>query len=402
MELACAAEGFAIAMSFDSIDVPPQSLQAVANAASSFHVPGPGPYALTHSVGCLPRASAIALETALLRPWIERGGEAWEDWLQEVETFRTELALLLGGAPAEYCPQANLSTALAKVLLALPPPVPGKRVVIAAEDSFPSLGFVLRQAQRHGYELQLIPRSADPAQIDTWAAALKSTTCAVLVTHVHSNTGVVAPVADIARLCRERNILCIVDIAQSAGILPLSLPASGADIVLGSCVKWLCGGPGAGFMWVRSELIASLEPVDVGWFSHARPFEFDIHRFEYAADARRFWGGTPSIAPFVLAAASVRCIRELGVPAIHAYNRQLIRAFLDELSAAWRSRVPSDLIGGTLCIPTGAALPAIQNALRAADVRFDTRDDTVRLSFHVCNRMEDAQRIAHAWGRATI
>ncbi len=363
----------------------------------SFHVPGPGPYALAHSVGCLPRVARAALDTAFMRPWAERGGEVWSDWLQGIEEYRLQLAALFGGMAAEYCPQANLSSGLTKVLSALPRDPTGKRVLLAAEDSFPSLGFVLQQAERCGYELRLIPRTSDPAHLATWSAALTADTRAVLVTHVHSNTGAVAPVTELARLCSEREILCIVDVAQSAGILPVSFPQLGAHIVLGSCVKWLCGGPGAGFLWVRGDLIESLRPTDVGWFSHADPFQFDIHAFEYAADSRRFWRGTPSVAPYVVAAASLRLIREIGVASIYAHNRRLLQTFLGEISPAWRKRLRHGERGGTLCIPVANDLNRITESLNSAAVRFDRRGTTVRLSFHVYNGIEDAVRIARAW-----
>ncbi len=214
---------------------------------NSFLVPGPGPYLLTHSVGCLPQVARDALDSSFLRPWAERGGNAWPDWLQQVDGFRSALADLFGGAPAEYCPQSNLSSGLAKLLLALPPAPADKRTLLAAEDSFPSLGFVLRQAERQGFTLRLMPRSQSPDDIRSWSEALTPDVRVALVTHVHSNTGRVAPVAEVARLCAERDILCVADVAQSAGILPMKFPALGADIVLGSCIKWLCGGPGAGF-----------------------------------------------------------------------------------------------------------------------------------------------------------
>jgi kynureninase len=219
----------------------------------------------------------------------------------------------------------------------------------------------------------------------------------VLVTHVHSNSGRIAPVAAIGRLCRERGILCLVDVAQSAGILPLDFPGLDADAVLGSCVKWLCGGPGAGFLWLRHELIARLEPDDVGWFSHADPFEMDIHSFRYAPDARRFWGGTPSIAPYVVAAASLRVIRELGVDAILAHNRRLIASFTEALPAHWRARLPAWPTGGTVCIPLGERQAAITAALTADGVQFDCRGDVVRISFHACNTLDEAVQVARAW-----
>ena len=144
-------------------------------------------------------------------------------------------------------------------------------------------------------------------------------------------------------------------------------------------------------------LIEKLEPVDVGWFSHEDPFEMDIHSFEYAPDARRFWGGTPSIAPFVAAAASLRHIHALGVEKIHAHNRRLIQAFRDALPPAWRARLPAWPIGGTLCIPLGAEFEAVTRALNALGAQYDCRGDVIRVSFHACNAEDDAVKVARAW-----
>jgi kynureninase len=364
---------------------------------NSFLTPGQGPYLLTHSVGCLPRAARDAFDASFIQPWAERGGNAWPAWLQQIDGFRAALAQLFGGAARDFCPQANLSSGLAKLLLALPTPHSGKSVLLAAEDSFPSLGFVLEQAQRHGHSTRIIPRALLPDDVDTWNDALTNDVRVALVTHVHSNTGRVAPVGEIAKLCAERDILCVVDVAQSAGILPLDFPALGADVVLGSCIKWLCGGPGAGYLWIRPGLVEKLAPVDVGWFSHADPFEMDIHSFRYACDARRFWGGTPSVAPFVMAAASLRHIQQLGVEEIHAHNRRLVRAFRDALPPAWRARLPTWPTGGTLCISLKEEFDAVTTALTESGAQFDCRGDVLRMSFHACNTLEDAGRVARAW-----
>jgi kynureninase len=361
-----------------------------------FFVPGDGPYLLTHSVGCLPRAARDVLDSGFLRPWSELGGNAWPEWLRQVDGFRAALADLLGGDGSSYCPQTNLSAGLSKLLPALP--AGPRRVLLAAEDSFPSLGFVLRQAERQGFILRLIPRVCAPDDLHTWSQALTSDVHLALVTQVHSNTGRIAPAAQIARLCAERGVICVVDVAQSAGILPLDIPALGAHVVLGSCIKWLCGGPGAGYLWIRPDIVADLQPVDVGWFSHADPFEMDIHSFEYAGDALRFWGGTPSVAPFVMAAASLRHIRALGVDAIRAHNQRLVRLFRETLPPSWRARLPSWPIGGTLCMPLGADFDAVIAALKSTSAQFDSRGDVVRLSFHVCNTDDEALRVARAFG----
>jgi kynureninase len=362
-------------------------------------VPGPGPYLLTHSVGAMPRTAMHAVYAGFLDPWIQQGGEAWPAWLRGIDDFCGALAALLGGRHTEYCPQPNLSAALAKLLPAFPRPSAGKIVWIATEETFPSLGFVMQLSGGLGYELRLVPQTADPSELQTWVEALTPDVYGALITHVHSNAGTVTPVAEVTRLCRERGIWSIVDVAQSAGILPLSVEALGADAVLGSCVKWLGGGPGAGFLWLRAGLIAKLHPVDVGWFSHADPFEMDIHSFRYAEDARRFWGGTPSVAPYVVATAGLRLLGSIGIEAVLAHNRALIHAFLDAAPPSLRDLVTLDRRGGTLCIPVGERLAAVRAALEAAQVRFDCRGSVVRISFHLCNSMDDAVLTGHTWPR---
>jgi kynureninase len=359
----------------------------------NFHVPGPGPYCLTHSVGCLPKLSVDAIHANYLQPWQLLGGDAWDSWLAVIAAFKQHLAKLLGGNAEDYCPQSNLSSGLAKLLPAMPK-ASQRTVLLAAEDSFPSLAFVLQRACHMGFNLRFLARSHDPCNPDVWAAALTADVAAVLVTHAHSNTGVVAPVAKIASLCRERGILCIVDVAQSAGILPLSVTDFAADIVLGSCVKWLCGGPGAGFMWINPALLQHLAPLDVGWFSHADPFEFDVHSFKFAADARRFWGGTPSIAPYAIAAQSMQVLANIGIAAMRAHNSELMNIFRDGLPANWRARIDLCRTGGTICLTVGDALPEVMRALQDNAVRLDCRGTVLRLSFHIYNTAAEAALIA--------
>jgi selenocysteine lyase/cysteine desulfurase len=365
--------------------------------ASAFVIPDGGPYLATHSVGCLTNAALEALRSGYLDPWQHRGADAWEHWLRGVDDFRESLALLLDGNSRDFCPQSNLSAGLSGLLSALPTPAPSRNVWLAAEDSFPSLGFVLKRAESLGYGVRLIPRSKNLGQLQTWSDALTPDVCGVLATHVYSNTGVVAPVADIARCCRSAGVLSVVDVAQSAGILPVSVAQFDADVVLGSCVKWLCGGPGAGFIWVRPDLAQRLLPTDIGWFSHAEPFEMDIHSFRFAEGAQRFWGGTPTVAPYVMAAASMRLLAGIGVNAIRAHTRNLQSVFHAELPESWRSRIPLSGIGGTLCISCGGALDTVRRELQIRGAHFDSRGDVVRLSFHLCNSAEQARLLAQAW-----
>lgn len=344
---------------------------------------GEGIYLLSHSVGRPPVDVEAALGAGFFQAWVRGDGEPWPAWLDIVDTFRERLGTLLNARPAQICPQTNLSGALARLVGGLAP-LPGREVLLLAEDDFPSMGFVLEQAERLGYRRRFLPAGADAQDPAAWSAALADDVRLVLLTHVQSNTGRCLPVAEIAAIARARGVLSVVDVAQSAGVLPVDVAAIGADAVLGSCVKWLCGGPGAGFLWAGEELLRVCRPVDVGWFSHAEPFEFDIHRFRHAPDARRFWGGTPSVLPFAVAGHALGLVGEIGVAAVRAHNLALGARLIAALPpGALRSPADAERRGGTLIVHAGAAQPALAAGLRAAAVQFDERASGIRLSPHV-------------------
>ena len=358
-----------------------------------FLAPPGGPYLLAHSVGCQPVAAREALERHVLAPWADRGGGAWPDWLSAVDGFRAALVRVLGGKAADYCPQPNLSAGLFAILSSLPRQ-PGRDLIVVSAHTFPSLGFAAQQMERLGYRFACLAEGQNPGDPATWDEALSEAVAAVVVMHVHSNTGVVAPVAEITAMARARGVFSVIDIAQSAGILPVEVGAWGAGAVIGSCVKWLCGGPGAGFLWVNPAEVDALEPLPVGWFSHAEPFAFDIRDFRYAPDARRFWGGTPSIAPYALATAGIDLIAETGVAGVLAHNRTLIARIASRADEAWRPQLDRTQRGGTVCLQPGAVIDTVADRLSRSGCRFDRRGETLRLSFHLWNTLDDADRVA--------
>ena len=212
----------------------------------------------------------------------------------------------------------------------------------------------------------------------------------LLVTQVQSNTGVQVPVAEIVALARQKNILTVVDSAQGVGILPIDVQQWGASFVLGSCVKWLCGGPGAAFLWAHPEIVADCTPQDVGWFSHQNPFEFDIHHFAYHPGALRFWGGTPSVLPFVLAANSIAYLQAYGIAKIRAHNLALTEKIITALDPAFLISPPAaEKRSGTLILHFAAQQERVIAALRTAQIRFDVRPKGIRISPHIYNRADE-------------
>ncbi|WJG09628.1 aminotransferase class V-fold PLP-dependent enzyme [Aliiglaciecola sp. LCG003] len=357
------------------------------------------PYFLSHSVGCLSKASQCSLAENFLNPWKKSGGEAWHPWMTVIKDFNEALALLFNAKAADFCPQTNLSSGFSKFLLSMPAPSPKRNKVLMHHDAFPSMGFVVKGLQAMGLELLLIDSKYSADDIKSWEQHIDSQILCALVTHVHSNTGIVSPVEDIVKLCRQFDVLAAVDIAQSAGVINIDLTQWSADVVFGSCVKWLCGGPGAGFMWINPDLIGQLNPVDVGWFSHQNPFEMDIEHLQYADNASRFWGGTPSIAPYALALGGVKTILDIGVEQVYAHNRQLLSGLVEVIQPHLISAINLANIGGTLCAQlSDKKLQQVCQNLDHMQCFYDQRGQTIRLSFHIYNSEQDMAVVAQAFG----
>ena len=353
-----------------------------------FHVPEGGPYLLAQSVGCLPQSVRAHLDSAFLAPWAAHGGDAWPQWLDAIDDFRGALVTLFGGEAHQWCPQPSVSTAIASIISGIEK-VPGRDVILLSEHAFPSVAYALDGLSRLGFRVEII--GGDPPDLATWQRLRDPDIAATVIMHVHSNNGIVSPVAELAKLARANGVFSIVDIAQSAGVLPISIDAWDVNAIVGTSVKWLCGGPGACFAWIAPDDVARIMPVARGWFSHTNPFEMDIHHFEFAPDARRLWGGTPSVAPFVIATAGLQTITEIGVPTIREHNLRLSARLLAQLGGLVGDVRELDALGGTLCLQLDQRHEA---ALQSAGARFDRRGTYLRLSFGVWNDTAEVDRIA--------
>jgi kynureninase len=364
---------------------------------SQFHLPA-GIYALAHSVGPLPKVSKLALEEHYLAPWEHLGGDAWPNWLQSIDAFCTAIARLINATANEICPQPNLASGFSAYLTAIAklPENQGKCRILMHQDAFASMGFVVTGLAK-SYGLELILVQGNPNNLYAWTTELaKGHVLACLFTHVHSNTSIKSNIVRLVKLAKEHDTYALVDIAQSVGIVPVDAREWGADAIFGSCVKWLCGGPGAGFMFIEAAQIVKLNPDPVGWFSHQNPFEFDITHYVAATNARRFWGGTPSVASYVAACASINMMLDIGVAQVARHNVELKRYLLQCLPSNVTMKPSEDELyhqGGSLCIGCDD-MNAAAIKLNEAGVRYDRRGDIFRLSLHISNSLDDAEKIA--------
>ncbi|WP_440054647.1 aminotransferase class V-fold PLP-dependent enzyme [Pseudoalteromonas sp. T1lg65] len=355
--------------------------------AADFCLPH-GHYLLSHSVGrCLKTAQADFNQHFMV-PWSESVKEPWQSWLPAIERFTGNLARLLNTEARLLCPQTNLSSALTKWVMSLPESNLRKVKVLMTEHDFPSMGFVFQQALDN-IEVVYIPQSEAPSDVEVWKHYIDETIDWVFVSQVYSNTGHQAPVEHIAQHAKAMGCRVIVDVAQSLSVLPIDLQRWNVDCVIGSSVKWSCGGPGAGFLWVSAEVLPYCQVKDVGWFSHQNPFEFDIHHFAYHDSALRFWGGTPSVAPFVFAGHSLGYFAELGIEQVRSHNLALLSQLQTELKAYYVSPMSPSLCSGTAILDFAAQQTDILAALNAQNVSVDARSSGIRVSPHIYNTSAD-------------
>src|SRR5256884_1944256 len=261
-------------------------------------------YLINHSLGAMPAAAEERL-LDYARTWKERGIRAWaEGWWELPLTVGDQIGRIIGAPPGSTVMHQNVAIAEAIVVSCFRPVDPVRNRVVYEEGNFPSVRY-LYQAQP---ELDVVVVPDDDAIVE----AIDERTLLVPITHVLFKTAEIQDVQAIVRRAHEVGAHVILDAYQSAGIVPLDVAALNVDFAVGGSVKWLCGGPGNGWLYVRPDLADVLEPAYTGWQAHARPFSFEPE-LEYAAGTARFLTGTPNVPALYAATAGYEIVEEAGL-----------------------------------------------------------------------------------------
>lgn len=289
-------------------------------------------YMNSNSMGAMPRQAAAALQQ-YAADWAREGVEAWPHWMDVVRETADSAARFLGAPAGQTILNQNVAyfqAAVASCLDFRERP----RVVVEALQ-FPNVLYVWERHRELGAELVLVP-SDDGMAVPTerMLAAIDERTAIVPLSHGVYVSGALQDVAAITRRAHEVGALVMVDVYQTAGAVPIDVAAWDADIVVGGSHKWLCGGPGTAFMWMKPALRERLQPRLTGWMGHADPFAFEAAPIRFADDHRRFLGGTPSIPAYYVARAAYENLHAIGVPTIRAHNLALSRMIVDRALAA--------------------------------------------------------------------
>jgi selenocysteine lyase/cysteine desulfurase len=264
--------------------------------------------------------------------WHNYGASAWyEIWLGRIDELRGRVAAMLGAQPAELAITHSTSAALSSIASAIDY---GRRnKVVVAELDFPTLAH--QWLVRRGVEVVFVP-SEDNATVrpERFAEYVDDRTAIVATSHVFYATGAIQDVRAISRIAHDNGALFLVDAYQGIGQVPTDLGDGAIDIYVAGPLKWMLGGPGLAYLYVRSDLIPRLTPQIAGWFGARNQFGFDNRNFEFREDARRFELGTPALHMVHSALGGQEIIDEVTVPRIRERNQYLTELLIDKARAA--------------------------------------------------------------------
>jgi kynureninase len=367
-------------------------------------------YLISHSLGAMPKKTYQRLND-YAETWANRGVRAWaEGWWDMPVTVGDEVGRIIGADPGTVVMHQNVSICQSLILSCLEP-TPKRNKIVYSELNFPSVMYVYEAHARDG-RLRIETVKSDDGitvSLERMLAAIDEETLLVPFSHVLFKSAFLQDAKAITERAHEVGAMVVLDCYQSAGTVPFSVKDLNVDFATGGSVKWLCGGPGAGYLYVRPDLQPKLEPKTTGWMAHEAPFAFDTE-LRYAPNIARFLHGSPAIPALYAAQSGYEIINEIGVEAIREKSiRQT--SLLIELAeeAGFRVTSPKDPSqrGGTITVWHDEAAAITKELIRrefivdfrpGAGVRisphFYTSDEELRLVIREMQTIRDTRSYA--------
>jgi kynureninase len=344
------------------------------------------------SLGPLPRRGRAAL-SQYAQDWDTKGTPVWySDWLPLLERFRDKVGALLQAPAGSTAIAPSVSVALTTLATGLPLPA-GRNKVLIGELDFPTIGH--QWLSRPEFQVEFVP-SRDGMTIppEAFAERIDDRTALVATTHLFYTTGYLQNVRAIADAAHAKGALCLIDGYQTCGCVPLDVKEMDCDAFVGGCLKWLSGGPGNAFLYVRPDLIPEVRPQGTGWFATRDPFSFTLQELVFADDARRLETGTWGMASHYAGLAGLELILEVGVANIQERLRDLTDRILERCDEAGvRTFTPRERERRCGIVTLECEHPEeVEAALHREGVIVDSRPGRVRLSPHWCVTEEELER----------
>jgi kynureninase len=353
-------------------------------------------YLISHSLGAMPRQTRDRL-IEYADVWSTRGIRAWEEgWWEMPGKVGDLVGEIIGARSGEVVMHQNVSIAQSTITSCFDWSKPPNKVVTEALNFTTNL-YILHGLEKLGATISVVGSDDGvTTPLDRMLAAIDRETRLVVVSHVAFLSSSLQDLRAITERAHEMGAMVVADLYQSAGTLPVNVRELGVDFATGGSVKWLCGGPGAGYLYVRRELWERLEPTLTGWMAHEEPFAFEGGAIRYARTAYRFLNGTPNIPGLYAARTGYDIINRIGVQNIRRKSMAQT-AKLIELSKEAGFKVNSPLEpggrGGTVVIDVLDAHQVTEELLRR-DFLVDFRPRAgIRISPHFYTKDEELELI---------
>ncbi len=356
-------------------------------------------YLISNSLGAVPRQALEGLKR-YYQLWAEEGVGAWErEWWELSGRVGNQVASLIGAGDDEVTMMTNATVSHWVVLSTMFSLNANKRnKIIMTDHDFPSILYAVHQiAQCMGWELEVIKSHGQPGiDVNDIVKRTDEKTLFVATSHVYFKSAYVQDISQIAARARQVGALTLIDGYHAPGTLPVDVRRLDVDFYIGGCLKWLCGGPGNAFLYVRPELASSLEPQLTGWFAHRHPFLFG-QRMEYAQSSYRFMSGTPPVPCLYTALAGLDIINKIGISQIRQkslHQTELIINKAKERGFSLFTLEDNELRGGAISLGFLHAFP-VKQALEKKGIKVDFRKggnqepDVIRVGPHFYTRDEE-------------
>ena len=349
-------------------------------------------YMISNSLGAMPRGVYDTLRT-YADSWAQRGVRAWEEgWWDMAVRVGDQIAPLIGSGPGEISLHQNVTQTQATISSCFDFRGPRNKVVMV-EMEFPSIQYFYHEQKRFGARVEVV-KTPDAVRIDLeqLLAAIDESTLLVPISQVLFRSSYIVDVRAIIERAHRVGAYVIVDAFQSAGTIPVDMRALGADFAVGGVLKWLCGGPGVAYLYVREDLRAKLRPALTGWMAHQRAFAFETGAIDAREDSFRYLNGTPHIPALYACQPGLEILNQVGIKAIREKSMRMTARLIEGAKAkGWRVNTPENPAerAGTVSVECPHSAEVCRELL-ARDILVDYRPLAgVRLSPHFYNREDE-------------
>jgi len=349
-------------------------------------------YLISNSLGAMPREVYGNLK-AYADAWAERGVRAWEEgWWEMAVGVGDRVAPLIGARAGEISLHQNVTQTQAVITSCFDFHGPRNKVVMT-ELEFPSIQYFYHEQARHGARVEIVP-TTDPVRFDLekFLAAIDETTLLVPISLVLFRSSFIVNAKAIIEKAHRVGARVILDVFQGAGTIPFNVRELGADFAVGGVLKWLCGGPGVAYLYVREDLRAALKPTLTGWIAHQRPFAFETGPIDRQENSFRYLNGTPHIPGLYACQPGLEILNKVGIAAIREKSVEMTtRLMAGAARRGWRVNTPDSPTerAGTVSVDCPHAAEVCRELL-AREILVDYRPKAgVRISPHFYNTLDE-------------